>query len=329
MRGARSLNVTATGFIAGAGPAGLANSGTIATLTNRGTISGGTGFRKHRAPAWWLAVANSGTITKLTNSGEITGLAGSRGGAGVSNASGATIGSFNNAAGGTIIGGGGVSRGGAGVSNESGAAISSLVNAADGTISGGVGLTSGAGGAGVANSGGITTLTNQGAIGGGNGGKGFGFTGFGGAGGAGASNSGTITTLINNGTIFGGNGGDAQFGIGGAGGAGISNAGTIATLANSGPIIGGAAAPAPPQARRATRSPAPAPLRSGRSPTAARSSAMSRSTIRRAWPSPAARAQTFGPWTGGAITIGAGNLTFAGGTTALGDNVRSTAAAEH
>jgi hypothetical protein len=31
--------------------------------------------------------------------------------------------------------------------------------------------------------------------------------------------------------------------------------------------------------------------------------------------------KTFGSWTGGAITIGAGDLTFAGGNTALGDNV--------
>ena len=31
--------------------------------------------------------------------------------------------------------------------------------------------------------------------------------------------------------------------------------------------------------------------------------------------------KTFGSWTGGTITIGAGNLTFAGGNTALGDDV--------
>ncbi len=31
--------------------------------------------------------------------------------------------------------------------------------------------------------------------------------------------------------------------------------------------------------------------------------------------------RTFGSWTGGTITIGAGNLTFAGGNTALGDNI--------
>ena len=48
---------------------------------------------------------------------------------------------------------------------------------------------------------------------------------------------------------------------------------------------------------------------------------MSRSTIRRASPSPAASGKTFGSWTGGTITIGNGNLTFAGGNTALGDDV--------
>ena len=48
---------------------------------------------------------------------------------------------------------------------------------------------------------------------------------------------------------------------------------------------------------------------------------MSRSTIRRTSPSPAARGKTFGSWTGGAITIGNGNLTFAGGNTALGDDI--------
>ena len=31
--------------------------------------------------------------------------------------------------------------------------------------------------------------------------------------------------------------------------------------------------------------------------------------------------KTFGSWTGGAITIGNGNLTFAGGNTALGDDI--------
>lgn len=36
--------------------------------------------------------------------------------------------------------------------------------------------------------------------------------------------------------------------------------------------------------------------------------------------------QTFGKWTGGTITIGAGDLTFAGGNTALGDNIIVTSA---
>ena len=42
MRGASSFYVTTTGVLGGAGGAGLANSGTIATLTNKGTISGET-----------------------------------------------------------------------------------------------------------------------------------------------------------------------------------------------------------------------------------------------------------------------------------------------
>ena len=51
MRGASSFNFTTTGVLGGAGGAGLANSGTIATLTNKGTISGGTGL-VDRAAAW-------------------------------------------------------------------------------------------------------------------------------------------------------------------------------------------------------------------------------------------------------------------------------------
>ena len=48
---------------------------------------------------------------------------------------------------------------------------------------------------------------------------------------------------------------------------------------------------------------------------------MSRSTIRRASPSLAAAARPSAAWTGGTITIGDGNLTFAGGNTALGDDI--------
>ena len=48
---------------------------------------------------------------------------------------------------------------------------------------------------------------------------------------------------------------------------------------------------------------------------------MSRSTIRRASPSLAGPARPSADWTGGTITIGNGNLTFAGGNTALGDNI--------
>ena len=48
---------------------------------------------------------------------------------------------------------------------------------------------------------------------------------------------------------------------------------------------------------------------------------MSRSTIRRASPSPAAWAEPSANGPAGTITIGDGNLTFAGGNTALGDDV--------
>ena len=48
---------------------------------------------------------------------------------------------------------------------------------------------------------------------------------------------------------------------------------------------------------------------------------MSRSTIRRASPSPEAPARRSAVSTGGAITIGNGNLTFAGGNTDLADNI--------
>ena len=323
MRGASSFDFTTTGVLGGAGGAGLANSGTIATLTNKGTISGGNGLVGSGGGIGGAGIANSGTITKLTNGGQISGLAGFRGGAGMSNASGATIGSLSNATGATISGGGGF-RSGAGLSNASGATIGSLVNAAGGTISGGAGLTSGAGGAGVANSGGITTLTNQGTIGGGNGGKGFGVTGFGGAGGAGgagASNSGVITTLTNSGKIFGGNGGDTQFGEAGAGGAGIANSGTIATLANTGKIVSGAggAGAAPGVAGDAIYS---AGNHASIGPITNSGQIIGNVEIdNQASVTVTGGVSRFGQWTGGTITIGNGNLTFAGGNTALGDDV--------
>jgi len=179
----------------------------------------------------------------------------------------------------------------------------------------------GAGGAGVSNAQGgtIATLSNGGAIGGGNGGSGVN---VGGAGGAGIANSGTIGTLSNSGTISGGNGGDPQSGAGGAGGAGIWNAGAIGPLVNGGTIEGGlGGAGAPPGAAgdaiySAGANASIGPItNTGRIIGNVEIDNQTSVTVR------GGTGTTFGSWTGGMITIGAGNLTFAGGNTALGDNV--------
>ena len=86
---------------------GIANSGTIKTLTNSGTVSGGAGGAG-------LSIAVAGV-----------------GGAGMSNASAATIGTLTNAPGATIAGGNGGSgftggAGGAGIANSG--AIMTLTN---------------------------------------------------------------------------------------------------------------------------------------------------------------------------------------------------------
>src|SRR5208282_1175873 len=185
----------------------------------------------------------------------------------------------------------------------------------------GSGGTEGAlGGAGVSNAATTVTLTNSGTIGGGKGGFG-GSTG--GLGGAGVSNGGTIVTLSNGGKILGGNGGDAQSGIGGAGGAGVSNSGTILALANSGliegdkggtgPKGGGATGDAIYSAgMHASIGPI---TNSGRIIGNVEIDNQASVTVR------GGAGTTFGQWTGGTITIGAGNLTFAAGNTTLGDNI--------
>jgi hypothetical protein len=319
------------------GGTGVWNSGTIATLTNKGAIRGGGAFPSSATPgvAGGAGIANSGVITTLTNSGTISGGAGGTGipgggagGAGVANSG--AVRTLTNS--GTIGGGtGGVGfaagAGGAGITNSG--AIATLTN--EGMIFGGAGgrivflHAVGRGGAGVWNSDTITTLTNGGAISGGTGGSPSRFRGAGGAGGAGVWNSGAITTLTNSGTIGGGTGGGSEFFLaetGGAGGAGVWNSGTIKTLTNSGLIEGGAGG-------------------AGVTPGATGDAIYSAG--RRASIGPISNSgqiignveidnqanvavfggagATFGQWTGGAITIGNGNLTFGSGKTALGDNI--------
>ncbi len=245
-------------------------------------------------------MSNAGTITTLTNSDAISGGnggaayfaggAGGAGGAGVSNAKGAIIGSLNNATGATISGGGG-------------------------------GLLSGAGGAGVSNAGTIATLTNSGAISGGNGGNGGPTAGVGGAGGIGVSNSGTVTTLTSSGTISGGAGGGGR--SGGAGGDGIANSGTIATLTNSGLIEGGKGGDgATPGAAGDAIYSAGATASIG---TIANSGRIVGNVVmidnQTSVTITGGSGTVFGSLIGGAITIGNGNLTFAGGNTALGDDI--------
>ena len=176
--------------------------------------------------------------------------------------------------------------GGAGVAN---AVTITTILTNNGKISGGAG-SRGVGGAGVVNAQGgtIGSLTNQaaGAISGGAGGNGA-F--FGGMGGAGVSNAGTITTLTNSGTIEGGKGGTGSFANGGAAGDAIYSAGanaSIGSITNSGKIIGNVE----------IDNQASVTVYGG-------------------------TGKRFGSWTGGVITIGNGNLTFAGGNTALGDNI--------
>ena len=249
-------------------------------------------------------MSNAGTITTLTNGGTIRGGggvagklggAGGAGGAGVANSVGiatlANSGAISGGSGGsaTFIG----ATGGAGVSNASGAMIGSLNNATGATIGGGSGGAS---------------LQRAGA------------GDMGGAGGAGVTNAGAITTLTNlrydqrrgrRVRTYRGRGrrGDMELGRhriarqrwddrgrprrkglpSGAAGDAIYSAGahaSIGPITNSGSIIGNVA----------IDNQASVTVTGG-------------------------AGTTFGSWTGGTITIGAGNLTFAGGNTALGDDI--------
>jgi hypothetical protein len=359
---------TASGTVHASGGAGVSNSGTIKNLTNHGTINGGASY----SPTWpsygGAGVSNSGTITKLTNTSAISGAAGTSdaGGAGVWNSG--TIRTLTNS--GAISGGMNGDAPGAGVSNESGAKIGSLTNAEGGTISGGAGRFPGgfvadspgaagvsnfgkiemlnnqgnikggngasltdvftavlspgaAGGAGVANGRTVGALTNSGTIRGGAGGNG-GILGGTGAGGAGLSNWSAIATMTNSGTIGGGTGGNGGIhgDTGGAGGAAISNSGALGMLTNSGTIRGGAGGHGPPSGASgdaiysagtgASIGPVTNPGRIVGNVVIDNQAKVSVT---------GGTGATFGSWRGGVITIGAGNLTFASGNTALGDDI--------
>jgi hypothetical protein len=284
-------------------------SNTIATLTNTGTISGNL-----------TGVSNFGAITTLTNPGTISGNE-----TGVTNFFESMITTFANS--GTIRGGNGA--GGGGVAFEGGAGVfnlgtvmtltnSAAIRGGNGGYSEGPGTgEGGAGGAGVWNPGTIRTLSNSGTIAGGNGG--FGSRG-GGAGGAGVANAGTITTLTNSAAISGGNGGFGEGRSTGEGGAGIVNSGTIKTLTNSGTIHGG-------KGGSGAASGAPAILSAGAGASIGlitnngeiignvEIDDQAGVTVN------GGTGKTFGRWTGGTVTIGNGDLTFAGGNTALRDNI--------
>jgi hypothetical protein len=281
------------------GGAGIANSGAITTLTNKGTISGGiggAGLGSGSPGAGGAGVSNAGTIKTLTNNGAISGGNGASGFGGDS-------------------GTGGV--GGAGVSNSG--TISRLSNS--GAISGGNGGPGSAfsGGAGVSNAGTITRLSNSGTISGGNGEVG---TSGPGPGGAGLSNAGTIRSLSNSGTISGGGGGDGLSGAnGGAGGAAIGNSGAIGALTNSGTIEGGvggsgsASGAAGDAILSAGAHASIGPFtNTGRIIGNVEIDHQASATVI------GGSGKPFGKWTGGTITIGNGDLTFVRNT-ALGDDI--------
>jgi hypothetical protein len=186
-------------------------------------------------------------------------------------------------------------------------AVTTLTIKQGGTILGGTGGRGLSGGVGVSNANSITALANSGAIAGGNGGS----AGFGDAGGAGIVNSARIMMLTNSGTIRGGAGGRG----GGAGGAGIWNSGSIA---NSGTITGGNGANggAASDAIYSAGAHASRPItNSGQIIGNVEIDNQATVTVT------GGTGTTFGSWTGGTIRIGTGDLTFAGGDTALGDDL--------
>jgi hypothetical protein len=139
-------------------------------------------------------------------------------------------------------------------------------------------------------------------------------------------NSGTIATLTNNGTISGGTGGaggsGAATGAGGGGGAGIWNAGAIGPIANGGTIEGGVGGKGSPNGAAGD---AIYSAGSGASigPITNTGHIIGNVEIdnQASVTVSGGTGKTFGRWTGGTITIGNGDLTFAGGNTALSDDI--------
>ena len=119
-----------------AGGTGLANYGTITTLTNKGTISGGAASSLAADGYGGLGIVNEKTIVTLTNSGAIsggnaTGATSAFGGTGIFNSG--TIGTLSNS--GTIQGGS-ASGSGAAAIGSAGGGLGTVANT--GSIVGGI-----------------------------------------------------------------------------------------------------------------------------------------------------------------------------------------------
>lgn len=199
------------GLISSTGGRAIYTNGTITTLDNAGTVTGGTYAIEN-----YSGIGSTGNIATLRNSGTIRGTA-----SGIFN-NGGTIGSITNS--GTIAG---ISD--TGIFN-SGGSMGTITNEAAGKITGGT--------AGVYNSALLTSLINHGAIGGAN----YGFYNNNEV--ASITNSGTISgattyglyndggdigAIANSGTISGGTYGLYSWG------------GSIGSISNSGSIDGGVA----------------------------------------------------------------------------------------
>jgi hypothetical protein len=248
------------------------------TLTNDGTIAGGAGINHGKPGSFVSITGGAGgqglavgSLQTLINQGSISGGTGGSGsytGAGGAGGAGGTVSAaaFYNY--GSISGGNGGKSGPSAVKSGAGGAGGDGIDLSHGTIFGNQGLIAGGnggassqsygnGGAGGAGGAGasltnVATVTNSNAIAGGAGGTGGGggggtpHAGAGGNGGNGLDdiNSPSAASLANTGSILGGAGGTggsdtAIGGTGGAGGIGVVLSGA-ATLTNSGSLAGGA-----------------------------------------------------------------------------------------